>query len=280
MKKPRRTKVNGSDAATYLLLSLYALIIAAPLLLMLSTALKRNIEFIKSPLSLPKALNFSGFTRIFTDANFLLYLRNSALVTLVSLAVALVFSVLLSYALARFRGKWVMRWYFFFLVGMIIPIRLGVLFLNDMLNWMGLLDSLWGLILIYIAMTIPFSMFILTGYIKMIPPELDEAAVIDGCTTFRMISRVIVPLLKPALATVAIYNFMPIWNDVYFPLVFLFDNSKKTFMLHVTMFFGQYSRDYNLIFSALTFATLVSLVFYAFGSRYLVRGLTAGALKG
>ena len=149
-----------------------------------------------------------------------------------------------------------------------------------MLNWMGLLNNLWGLILIYIAMSIPFSMFILTGYIKMIPREMDEAAYLDGCTTTRLIWSMIVPLLKPAIATVAIYNFVPIWNDVYFPLIFIFDDEKKTFMLQVTNYFGQFSTDWNLVYSALTFAAAVSLIFYAFGSKYLVKGLTAGALKG
>ena len=114
----------------------------------------------------------------------------------------------------------------------------------------------------------------------MIPREMDEAAYLDGCTTFRLITTMIVPLLKPAIATVAIYNFVPIWNDVYFPLIFIFDDNKKTFMLQVTNYFGQYSTDWNLVYSALTFAAAVSLVFYAFFSKYLVKGLTAGALKG
>lgn len=280
MNGKSKKKAGLGAIAIYILLSAYALIVAAPLFLMIMTALKKNLEFMKSPLALPRTLDFSGFISVFTDANFIMYLKNSVIVTLVSLVLSLLFSVLLSYALARFKEKWVMRWYYFFLAGMIIPIRLGVLFLNDMFNALGLLDSLAGLVCVYTAMSIPFSMFILTGYIKMIPPELDEAAYIDGCSTMRLIPRVIVPLLKPAIATVAIYNFMPIWNDVYFPLVFIFSNTKKTFMLHVTMFFGQYSTDYNLIFSALAFATMVSLLFYAFGCRYLVKGLTAGALKG
>ena len=114
----------------------------------------------------------------------------------------------------------------------------------------------------------------------MIPAEMDEAAFIDGCSNLQVVGRMVVPLLKPAIATVAIYNFIPIWNDVYFPLILIFAPSKKTFMQHVTMFFGQYQTDWNLVFSALTFATLVSLVFYAIGSKQLVQGLTAGALKG
>jgi len=275
-----KKKLSAWRLLAYAFLLAYAVIVAAPLFLMVITSLKENLEFMKNPLGLPKGLNFSGYSAVFSNKNFFLYIRNSMFVTFVSLAISLTFSVLLSYALARFRGKWVRRWYFFFLAGMIVPIRLGVLFLNDMFNKLGLLDSLWGLVCIYTAMSIPFSMFILTGYIRMIPCELDEAAAMDGCSVPRLLVTVIVPLVKPALATVAIYNFMPIWNDMYFPLIFIFDSGKKTFMLHVTQFYGQYYTDYNLIFSALTFATLVSLVFYAFGSRHLVKGLTAGAMKG
>lgn len=276
----QKKKIKVSDLIIYIVLILCALVVIAPLVLMVITALKENLEFMKKPLSLPSKLNFDGFVSVFTEYNFAMYLGNSIFVTLISLAVSLTVSVTLSYALSRYKGKWINRLYFYFLAGMIIPIRLGVLFLNDMLNALGMLNSLWGLVCIYTAMSIPFSMYIMTGYVKMIPQEIDEAAIIDGCGTGRIITKIILPLIRPAIATVAIYNFMPIWNDVYFPLVFIFDESKKTFMLHVTMFFGQYSKDYNLIFSALTFAAAVSLIFYAFGSRQLVKGLTAGALKG
>jgi raffinose/stachyose/melibiose transport system permease protein len=276
----RRTRLRLSDLLIYLVLGIMALIVVAPIFLMLMTSLKGNLQFMKQPLALPDGIHLEGYISVFTEHNFLRYVGNSLFVTLISLSVSLAFSVLLAYALSRYRGKWVTRLYFYFLMGMIIPIRLGVLFLNDLLNRMGLLDSLWGLVCIYTAMSIPFAMFILTGYIKMVPAEIDESATIDGCGTGRIIIHIILPLIRPAIATVAIYNFMPIWNDVYFPLVFIFDQSKKTFMLHVTMFFGQYSKDYNLIFSALSFAALVSLIFYAFGSKQLIKGLTAGALKG
>lgn len=275
-----KKKYRISNLIIYLFLILAALFVIAPLVLMVITALKNNLEFMKKPLSLPSKLNFDGFVKVFTEYNFLNYLWNSVFVTVISLAISLTISVTLSYALSRYKGKWINRLYFYFLVGMIIPIRLGVLFLNDMLNALGMLNNLWGLICIYTAMSIPFSMYIMSGYVRMIPRELDEAAIIDGCGIPRILAQVILPLIRPAIATVAIYNFMPIWNDVYFPLVFIFDESKKTFMLHVTMFFGQYSKDYNLIFSALTFAAAVSLIFYAFGSRQLVKGLTAGAVKG
>jgi raffinose/stachyose/melibiose transport system permease protein len=145
---------------------------------------------------------------------------------------------------------------------------------------LGLLDSLYGLILLYTAMSIPFSMFILTGFIKMIPNELDESAYMDGCSEPRIISKIILPLLKPALATVLIYNFIPIWNDVYFPLIFLHSPENKTLMLFITIFFGQFSTDWSLVFSALTIGAIPSIIIYLVGSKYFIKGLTSGALKG
>lgn len=276
----KRRRLKASDIIIYIVLILFALYVIFPLFIMLMTSLKGNLDFIKDPIGLPKTIVLDGFKKLFTDTHFFRYLGNSAIITSVSLFLAITFSIMLSYALSRYTGAWVQKWYFYFLAGMIIPIRLGVLFLNDMLNAMGLLNTHLGLIFIYIAMSIPFSMYILTGYIKMIPKEMDEAAYLDGCSTPQVITSMIVPLLKPAIATVAIYNFVPIWNDVYFPLIFIFDEDKKTFMLQVTNYFGEFSTDWNLVYSALTFAAAVSLIFYAFGSKHLVKGLTAGALKG
>jgi raffinose/stachyose/melibiose transport system permease protein len=278
--KLKNKKVSISSIILYLFLFVHAIFVLAPLVLMIMTSFKSNMEIMRSPMSLPSKLVFSGYIKLFRDSKVLLYVKNSVLITIISLGASLTLAVFLSYALARYKGKWVNRLYFFFLAGMIIPIRLGVLFLNELLNRLGLLDTYWAVIFVYIAMTLPFSMFIMTGYIRMIPEEMDEAAFIDGCSSFMMIPKMMVPLLKPSIATVAIYNFIPVWNDIYFPLIFISSQEKRPFMLYVTLFFGQYQTDWNLVFSALTFATAVSLVFYAFGSKHLVKGLTAGAMKG
>ncbi|MDX9810310.1 MAG: carbohydrate ABC transporter permease [Spirochaetales bacterium] len=276
----KKNKISVSSIVLYIFLIVHALFVIAPLFLMIMTSLKSNMEIMRNPMSLPTKIVLSGYLKLFRDSKVLIYVKNSILITVISLGASLTLSVFLSYALARYKGKWVDRLYFFFLAGMIIPIRLGVLFLNDLLNTLGLLDTYWAVIFVYVAMTIPFSMFIMTGYIRMIPQEMDEAAFIDGCSSFMMIPKMMVPLLKPSIATVAIYNFIPVWNDIYFPLIFISSQSKRPFMLYVTLFFGQYQTDWNLVFSALTFATAVSLVFYAFGSKHLVKGLTAGAIKG
>ncbi|RJQ39630.1 MAG: carbohydrate ABC transporter permease [Nitrospiraceae bacterium] len=276
----RITKVKYKDALIQALLFIYLIFTVYPVFLMVITALKTNAEIIKHPLSMPIKLNFSGFIKIFTTQNFALYFRNSFFVTVLSILITVFVSILLSYALARYKMKYVNPLSIYFLAGMMIPIRLGVLYINELLNTLNLIDSLIGLILVYTAMTIPFSMFIFMGFIKMVPVELDESAYIDGCSERKILFRIIAPLIKPAVATVTIYNFVPIWNDVYFPLIFIHSPEKKTLLLAVTIFFGQFQTDWSLVFSALTVATIPVLTIYLVGSKYFIRGLTSGALKG
>lgn len=276
----KKKKFSISIIFIYAFLIFYLLYTAYPIFLMISTSLKANKEIIKNPAGWPNEIVITGYIKLFRTQNFLLYFKNSIFVTAVSLLIVLVVSFFLAYALARYTNKISNFLYFYFLAGMMIPLRLGMLYLNDLLNFLGLIDSQWGIIMIYCAMSIPFSMFILTGFIKMVPMELEESAFIDGASPFTIIWKIAVPLVKPAIATVAVYNFVPIWNDVFFPLIFIKDKVKRTLMLAVTMFFGQFSTDWNLVFSALTLACVPVLILYLFSSKYLIKGLMAGAIKG
>lgn len=276
----KKCRISLSTTAIYVFLSLFFLYSIYPIFLMIVTSLKANKEIIDNPIGIPKEIFLNGYTKLFAKENFLLYFQNSLFVTLIPLVLVLVISFILAYALSRYNHKASKFLYFYFLAGMMIPLRLGMLYLNDLLNFFGLIDKHWGLIMIYSAMLIPFSMFILTGFIKMIPVELEESAVIDGATPFSIITRILVPLTKPAIATVMIYNFVPIWNDVFFPLIFIKTKEKRTAVLAVTMFFGQFSTDWNLVFSALTLACVPVLIIYLFFSKYIIKGLMAGAIKG
>jgi raffinose/stachyose/melibiose transport system permease protein len=123
-------------------------------------------------------------------------------------------------------------------------------------------------------------MFILTGFIQMIPVSMEETAYIDGANTWQVLWKVIVPLIKPAVATTVVYNFVPIWNDVFYPLIFISTKERRTLMQTVTLFFGQYLTNWNLVFSALTVACVPVIIVYIFCSRYLIEGMMAGAIKG
>jgi raffinose/stachyose/melibiose transport system permease protein len=278
-KAHRGKKLRPWMIVTYLVLTLYLLYTLYPIFLMVATSLKSNKEILANPSGFPRKLYLDGFTRLFQRENFLVYFRNSFFVTIVSLLIILAVTLLLSYALARYRGRTSSFLYLFFLAGMMLPLRLGLLSLNDLLYKLGLIDNLWGLIFIYVAMNIPFSMLILTGFIKMIPPSLEESAFLDGADTLTILRKVVIPLIRPAIATVIVYDFVPIWNDVFFPLIFIKSQGKRTLMQAVTLFFGQFSSNWNLVFAALTLACIPVIILYLCCSKYLIRGLMAGAVK-
>ena len=192
----------------------------------------------------------------------ILFVPNLVKQELFARVILLVVSILLAYILARYKSKLSSFLYIFFLVGMMLPLRLGLLSLNDLFYSMGLIDNLWCLVFIYIAMNIPFTMFLLTGYIKMIPESMEESAFIDGASTWQIVWKIVVPLIKPAIATTIVYNFVPIWNDAFFPLIFISSNNNRTLMQAVTLFFGQFSTNWNLVFSALTLACVPVILVY------------------
>lgn len=275
-----KKKFNFSILFVYIVLTLYTLYTLYPIFLMIVTSLKGNLEIMKNPVGFPQTVVTDGFVTLFTKENFGQYFLNSIFVTVVSSVILLVISILLAYILARYKSKLSSFLYIFFLVGMMLPLRLGLLSLNDLFYSMGLIDNLWSLIFIYIAMNIPFTMFLLTGYIKMIPESMEESAFIDGANTWQIVWKIVVPLIKPAIATTIVYNFVPIWNDAFFPLIFISSNNNRTLMQAVTLFFGQFSTNWNLVFSALTLACVPVILVYIFCSKQLIKGMMAGALKG
>ena len=278
MKKMK--KINWHIAIVYIVLTLYTLYTLYPIFLMMVTSLKNNLEIMKNPAGLPQEWVFDGFITLFQKENFGRYFLNSIFVTGTSVVILLVVTIMLAYVLARYKSRLSNFLYYFFLVGMMVPLRLGLLSLNDLLYKMGLIDNLWGLVLINVAMNIPYSMFLMAGYIKMIPVSLEESAFIDGANTWTILWKIVVPLIKPCIATTLIYNLVPIWNDAFFPLVFISTKENRTLMQAVMLFFGQYSTNWNLVFSALSLAAIPVIIVYIICSKYLIRGMMAGAVKG
>ena len=278
MKKTK--KINWHIAVVYIVLTLYTLYTLYPIFLMMVTSLKNNLENMKNPAGLPQEWVFDGFITLFQKENFGRYILNSIFVTGTSVVILLVVTIMLAYVLARYKSRLSNFLYYFFLVGMMVPLRLGLLSLNDLLYKMGLIDNLWGLVMINVAMNIPYSMFLMAGYIKMIPVSLEESAFIDGASTWTILWKIVVPLIKPCIATTLIYNLVPIWNDAFFPLVFISTKENRTLMQAVMLFFGQYSTNWNLVFSALSLAAIPVIIVYIICSKYLIRGMMAGAVKG
>jgi len=265
---------------THAILMLWSLVVLLPVYTMLINSVKPKREIFRNPFGMPSEFTFEGYQTAWVDANFDLFFRNSIFVTSVSLILLLVLGSLAAYALANWRSRLSGVIYIYFIAGLMIPIRLGTINLFQIVRELGLQDQLVGLIPIYIAMGMPIATFVLTSFIRSIPIELIEAARIDGASELRVYRSVILPLIRPALATVAIFNFIPIWNDLWFPLVLINDQEMRTVMLGVTRLFGQYQTDWTRALAALALAAVPVLVAYLLMSSQFIKGLTAGALKG
>ncbi|MEC5422938.1 carbohydrate ABC transporter permease [Virgibacillus sp. C22-A2] len=264
----------------YLVLIIASLIILYPLFVMIMTSIKTNMEVLVNPFGFPEKINFESYKNVFELGDFFTYFRNSIFITAVSLFVLLLVTVMASYALSRYKFFGNRYIYFYFIIGAMLPARLATVNMYQIINGLNLFDTLWALILIYIAMTIPISVFIVTGFMAELPREMEESARIDGASDSRILFSIWVPLIRPALATVAIYNFIPVWNEFFFPLIFISSDELKPLPLGISVFFGQYQSDWPTAFAALTIAILPPLLFYLVASKHFIKGLTAGALKG
>jgi len=264
----------------YVILVIYSMSIFYPIFLMIITSLKENREIFTRPYSLPQSFNLDSYIHLFKISNYLIYFRNSIIITLTSLLIILALSSLISYVLAKYRFIGSRFLYLYFIAGLIIPIKLGTIGIIRIMLGLHVFDTLAALIIVYTAMGIPFGVFILTDFIRLIPEELSNSARIDGCSEPKIFFKIILPLIRPALAAVAIINFIPIWNDFWFPLLLVRTDNVKTIPLATALLYGQYETNFGLIFSVLVAASLPVIIFYLIMSRQFIKGLSSGALKG
>jgi raffinose/stachyose/melibiose transport system permease protein len=271
-----------SAATIHVILAAYTIIALFPIVLVLFNAFKSRKAIFSQPLMPPTADSFSliGFDTVLTRSNFGLYFGNSLTVTLVTLFLVVFLGAMAAWALSEysFRGSATLAVYL--AIGIMIPIRLGTVSILQLVVWLGLNDTIWSLVLVYTAMGLPLSIFILSEFMRQIPSELKDSARCDGVGEYRIFFRIILPLVRPALATVAVFTMVPIWNDLWFPLILAPSESARTITLGVQQFVGQYVTDWNAVLASLTLAIIPVLVLYAFFSRQLISGLTSGAVKG
>ena len=275
-----RVKYRIQESFYYLLMAAYLLIIAYPLYLMVATSLKPNAEVFTNPFGPPKTLFLDNYTNMISRSNYGTYFANSLIVVSVSIFAIVVLSSLAAYVLAKHRFRGSAALYAFFVAGLIIPIKLGTIsILKLMIGW-GINDGLASVILVSVATGIPFGVFILTDFIRLIPEELSSAARIDGCGETAIFGRIIAPLLLPAIAAVAVVNFIPVWNDFWFPLVLLKSDAVKTVPLATALLFGQYQTNYGYVFAVLTMASVPVVIMYLLFSKWFIKGMTEGSIKG
>lgn len=268
-------------AAAHAVLIAYTVIALLPVFVIVVNSFKTRNAIFRAPLSLPTSKTFSliGYHTVWSQGDFIRYFENSLIVTIASLVIVLLFGAMAAFALSeyRFRGNTLAGLYL--ALGIMIPIRLGTIAILQMMAASGLVNTLTSLVLVYSAQGLPLSIFILSEFMRQVSGDLKDAGRIDGLSEYRIFFRLVLPLVRPAMATVAVFTMIPIWNDLWFPLILAPSEATKTVTLGAQMFIGQFVTDWNAVISALSLAILPVLVLYLIFSRQLIRGITSGAVK-
>jgi len=279
-RKNNIAKKNLPRIFQYLILIIITLIVLVPIVIMVFGALKTRGEMFAHPYTIPIPAHWENFAVILNTPSFWTMLLNSFIVALGTTLGVLIVCSLASFVFARmqFRGKDLA--FNFLTLGLMFPITIAIMPVYLVVRQMHLIDSLQAVILVQIAFAISANILILRGFFTSIPMELQDAAYIDGCTTFGFFWRIMLPLARPALAAIAALTLITSWNDLLTPLVLLNTESLWTLPLGTMQFQGQYSSDLALTAAFVTLTALPAIIFYMFAERQIVSGLTAGALKG
>ena len=260
----------------------YSVLVIFPMVWLVYTAFKSTDEIFASAWSLPATWKLDNFVEAWTEARVGEFFWNSIFVTVSTLALRLFVGSMASYSLAKYHFRGSSYLYYTFLAGMMFPIFLGLVPLFFLLKTLHLLDSHLGLILVYSAFGIPFTVFVLTAFFRTIPTTIMEAGIMDGCSHFTLFWRVMLPLAKPGLTTVGIFTFISIWNEYILALVLLSSSHLRTLPLGIAVlqFVQFYEADFGALFAGLVIVMLPTLICYLILQEQITKGITVGAIKG
>lgn len=262
------------------ILTIYSVIALFPIVMVLMNSFKAKKAIFGAPFEFPTSETFSliGYETVTERSTFHIYFLNSAIVTFVALLLTLLIGAMAAFALAEydFPGNALMALYLS--IGIMIPIRLGTVGILRLMVSLKLVNTLTGLILIYVAQALPLTIFILSQFMRQVPKDLKDAARIDGASEYRIFG-LILPLVRPALGAIGIFTMIPIWNDLWFPLIIAPSAKTATVTLGVQQFLGQFVSDWNAVLASLTLAMIPILLLYVFFSGQMIRSITAGAIK-
>jgi multiple sugar transport system permease protein len=280
MKKINKKRLSR-NIVLYLLAIAGTVVMLFPFLWMVSNAFKENVFVIEYPPQLiPDNPSVGNFVRAWTSNNFQLYFSNSAFVAITSTIFTVLFSAMVAYAFARFKFPLKELLFYIILMVLMVPDLVTIIPKFILVKDLGLRNSLWGLILVYVAGSIPLNTFLLRGFFEQIPHELEEAMLIDGAGYFDIFFRLALPLASPALATVTIFSFMGNWDEFIWALTAIDDPLKRTLPIAIYSFQGQHGTEWGLVFAAMIIALIPSLIVFLSMQKYFVKGLTTGAMKG
>lgn len=258
--------------------ALIALIFFFPVLMAIINSFKTRGEILASAIALPTAPTLANYAAVIEATDFIKVFFNSCLVTGGGIVLNLLVSALAGYALARWRSKWANILTLFFLSSMFVPFHTIMIALLTTARDLKLTGHIWGLILIYCGLQCPIPIFLIKGFVHSVPRELEEAAMIDGCGTVRLFLSIVLPMLKPILATVSVLNVLWIWNDYLLPYLIL--GKPLTIPLSQMYFYGQYNQQWHLIMAGFVVSTIPVVIFFLFMQKYIINGIASGAVKG
>ena len=268
-------------SVVHLLLGGYTLVALAPVILIIMNSFKDRKAIFGHPLLPPttESASLIGYATVLKQGDFLGYFQNSLIVTVGSIFFILLFGAMAAFALTEYRFRGNLFLGLFLALGVMVPIRLGTVAILEMMARSGLVNSLAALILVYTAQGLPLAVFVLSEFMRTVSNDLKNAGRVDGLSEYVVFFRLVLPLVRPAMATVAIFSMIPIWNDLWFPLILAPAESTKTITLGTQVFIGQFVTNWNAVLAALTLSIAPVLILYLLFSRQLIRGITAGAVK-
>lgn len=276
-------KISLKTIGFYVFIAVILLVLAVPVLWAAVLSFKTNSEIVNLPLSMPEAWNLDNYRRAIETIDFGRMYFNTILLVVIATFFSITITFMSSFAIARlvFKGKNTSDLlYLFLLTGIAIPIYVLLFPIYRIDSMLGILGTRAGLILPYIAVNISFNTLLFVGFLRDLPGELEEAAIIDGCNIYRLCTSVVIPVMKPVFITVVIFNAIYIYNEFPFASTFIQSDKLNTVSLMTSMFKGQYSMDYSGIIAASLMIMLPELVFYIFLQKYIIGGMTEGAVKG
>lgn len=258
---------------------LIGLVFLVPFYYVVSNSLKSFSEILMNTSSLPSVLQFQNYVNAFQQMDYLKVFMNSLIITVASNALIVVFCSMAAYMLVRTKKKISNIIFMIFVAAMVIPFQSIMIPLIKVAGNLGLLNSLLGLVFMYLGFGSGMAIFLYHGFMKGIPVELEEAAIIDGCTPFGVFWRIVFPLLKPITVTIIILNSLWIWNDFLLPMLVLQDPELRTIPLATFFFFGQYTKQWDLALAALVISIIPLLIFFFSMQKHIIKGITSGSIK-
>jgi raffinose/stachyose/melibiose transport system permease protein len=264
----------------YLFLIIFALIWIVPIFTIVATAIKSRQDFFSgvSLFAMPENIAWSNFPNAFIKGRLHVYMKNGLIISTLKVPLGIFIQALAAFAMTRLNIKRKTGWFIFFIIGMMLPMQTALVPINVVFSRLNLLNTYFGLFYVYVGFGISFGILILRGFFLSIPKDIDEAAYIDGCSKWRLLWNIILPIAKPAVATLFIMDFLATWNEYLLASIIINDNSKKTVPVGIMTFVGEHSTDYAFLCAGVLMSVIPVLIVYLIFQRHFVEGV-AGAVK-